>query len=175
MECGCYRYEESDRWVICDYHSRQEIPKNKSLDSKAITGSSHRNFKLYVLKLANKKYYIGITARKNILDRINEHRFGAGAKWALLYKPVRIIETKDLGYISKREAEDKENNLTLKYMKKYGAQNVRGGKNVTTGLIFLKRYNTFTKEWFLVQLVKLTIFFALIIIAYAWLWYRNYE
>lgn len=174
MECGCYRYEGSDQWEICEYHSRMEIPKNKPLNYKTAKDSSRRHFKLYVLKLANEKYYVGLTARKKILDRINEHRFGVGAKWALLHKPVRVIETEDLGYISKREAEKKENNLTLEYMKKYGTQNVRGGKNVTTGLIFLKRYNILTKEWFFIQLIKLIIFLALIIIAYTWFWYKNY-
>lgn len=74
---------------------------------------------LYVLALADEKYYIGIT--KNLHNRFQQHLDGNGAKWTTLYKPINIIESFQT---TDKADEDK---YTLKYMKKYGIDNVRGG------------------------------------------------
>ena len=77
-----------------------------------ITGS------VYVLRLEQSKYYVGFTTK--IQKRMKKHFGGKGAKWTRKYRPVSIIET--INNVSK----DMEKELTLKYMRKYGYQNVRG-------------------------------------------------
>ncbi|MBA3750830.1 MAG: hypothetical protein H0X03_08095, partial [Nitrosopumilus sp.] len=73
----------------------------------------------YVLKLEDGKYYIGWT-NKDIHLRYAEHKAGVGAGWTKKYPPTSILKAQ-VG--TKRT----ENELTLKYMKKYGWKNVRGG------------------------------------------------
>lgn len=75
---------------------------------------------IYALKLANEKYYIGRT-HKDVLIRFQEHIDEFGSKWTQLYKPISIIESYNHSCIFE------EDNLTKKYMIKYGIENVRGG------------------------------------------------
>lgn len=87
---------------------------------------------IYVLKLEDNKYYIGKT--KNNIDndvdikRINDHFNNKGSDWTLKYKPIEIVETFNF---SDDYDEDK---YTLKYMGKYGIENVRGGSFCTIKL-----------------------------------------
>lgn len=70
----------------------------------------------YVLKLEDDRYYVGLTT--NLKRRYQQHCDGKGAKWTQLYSPVEIIEL---------QSGDVENELTSKYIAKYGYGNVRGG------------------------------------------------
>lgn len=75
---------------------------------------------IYWLCLENDKYYVGRTS--DIHRRIGQHFLGEGAKWTKLHKPKRVISyTKELN-------EYHEDYMTLLMMKKYGVDNVRGGK-----------------------------------------------
>lgn len=77
---------------------------------------------IYVLKLENEKYYIGRT--NDLKNRVEVHYRGEGSLWTQKYRPtstIEIIETDD------PYDEDK---VTLKYMEKYGIDNVRGGSFV---------------------------------------------
>lgn len=74
---------------------------------------------IYVLRLDNNKYYIGKTNNKNF--RLNQHFDIDGAAWTKKYKPIDVIEL-----IPNCDHLD-EDKYTLKYMKKYGISNVRGG------------------------------------------------
>lgn len=74
---------------------------------------------IYILRLEKNKYYIGTT--KNVLRRITEHSNGNGAQYTKKYKPVEI-EAVHHGCDSYDE--DK---FVIKYMAKYGINNVRGG------------------------------------------------
>lgn len=86
-------------------------------------------YHLYALLCEDKKYYIGITSKPDPYERINEHINGYyTAQWVKKHKAVRNIEMLRLGEISHDEAQALENQRTLQYMKKYGYQNVRGGK-----------------------------------------------
>jgi hypothetical protein len=74
---------------------------------------------LYVLKLENEKYYIGITYNLNF--RYAQHCQGHGARWTKLHKPIGIVEVRvnaSLGL---------ENLITDEYINKYGKEHVRGG------------------------------------------------
>ena len=44
---------------------------------------------LYVLKLEENKYYVGIT--RDLDERLRLHREGEGAKWTMLYPPVKVL------------------------------------------------------------------------------------
>lgn len=75
--------------------------------------------KIYVLKLASGKYYVGKSA--DVAQRFKQHMSGRGSTWTGLYKPVSIVETRPIN------SPFDETNVTKEYMKKYGMDNVRGG------------------------------------------------
>jgi predicted GIY-YIG superfamily endonuclease len=74
---------------------------------------------IYVLKLEQNKYYIGKS--NNIDVRLNDHFNSFGSEWTKKYKPISILEK-----IDNCDNYD-EDKYTLKYMNKYGVNNVRGG------------------------------------------------
>jgi predicted GIY-YIG superfamily endonuclease len=78
---------------------------------------------LYVLKLADNKWYIGKT--KDPDHRILQHVEGYGSAWTKKYKPIEIIEIIEL------KDNFEEDLLTKRYMAKYGIENVRGGTYCT--------------------------------------------
>jgi predicted GIY-YIG superfamily endonuclease len=74
---------------------------------------------IYILKLEKGKYYIGKSNK--LKKRIADHFDSYGSGWTKKYKPVKVIET-----INNCDKFD-EDKYTLKYMEKYGVNNVRGG------------------------------------------------
>lgn len=74
---------------------------------------------VYVLELENNKYYVGRTT--NPYFRIEKHFNSNGSTWTKKYKPIKILEI-----ISDCDNYDEEK-YTMKYMEKYGINNVRGG------------------------------------------------
>lgn len=89
----------------------------------------YKHYWLYVLRLEQGKYYVGITSKKDPQRRIMEHMNGFyTAQWVKKYKPLEAVEVLDIGNITKAEADRLELQRTLQYMKKWGYQNVRGGK-----------------------------------------------
>lgn len=74
---------------------------------------------LYILCLQNNKWYIGKTKWLDL--RIKDHFNNNGSEWTKLYKPLKCHK--------KFQIKDKfdEDKYTLKYMQKYGIENVRGG------------------------------------------------
>jgi hypothetical protein len=74
---------------------------------------------IYILKLVDNKYYVGKTKNPDI--RIAKHFDNYGAYWTKKYKPIEIVEL-----INDCDDYD-EDKYTLKYMEKYGIDNVRGG------------------------------------------------
>jgi hypothetical protein len=74
---------------------------------------------IYVLELENKKFYVGKTTNPKM--RIMNHFESCGSSWTRKYKPISIIEL-----IPNCDDFD-EDKYTLKYMEKYGINNVRGG------------------------------------------------
>ena len=75
---------------------------------------------IYVLELEGNNWYIGITHNFNI--RLAQHLSGSGAGWTRLYKPIRVAEIFFEGCDRKME-----DDVTKRYMEKYGKDKVRGG------------------------------------------------
>ena len=73
---------------------------------------------IYVLQLLENKYYIGKTNNPNF--RLEQHFNSEGSEWTKKYKPIKLLE------LVKGDNYD-EDKYTLKYMEKYGINNVRGG------------------------------------------------
>ena len=74
---------------------------------------------IYVLELINNRYYVGKTT--NPTFRLEQHFTNNGSAWTKKYKPIRVLEI-----IPNCDDYD-EDKYTIKYMKKYGVDNVRGG------------------------------------------------
>lgn len=89
--------------------------------------NNQKHYWLYVLKLEQSKYYVGITA-KTPEKRYQEHKNGyMAAQWTKNYKPIALFDKKDLGMKTLSEAEEYENKIVRTYMNKKGFNNVRGG------------------------------------------------
>ena len=74
---------------------------------------------IYILKLEQEKYYVGKTTNPSF--RLEKHFTSSGSYWTKKYKPISVIEI-----ISNCDDYD-EDKHTIKYMEKYGINNVRGG------------------------------------------------
>ena len=81
---------------------------------------------IYILKLKNKKYYIGKTENPKL--RVGEHFSGDGSAWTRKYPPKKIKKI-----INNCDDYD-EDKYTKKYMAKYGINNVRGGSYININL-----------------------------------------
>lgn len=77
---------------------------------------------IYVLRLIDNKFYVGMTTRN--LTRIWEHIEGEGAKWTKKYPPVKGNEVQ---YMEDGLFPIDENRITLETMREHGYENVRGG------------------------------------------------
>jgi predicted GIY-YIG superfamily endonuclease len=74
---------------------------------------------IYILKLENNKYYVGVTS--NLDKRLTDHMHGKGSEWTKKYKMKSLYKL-----IHDYNAFD-EDRYTKEYMNKFGIDNVRGG------------------------------------------------
>ncbi len=76
---------------------------------------------IYVLRLAQGKFYVGMSADPQ--TRFQQHLAGDsdGVEWTRMYEPIEILETKPI--LSPFD----EDTTTKEYMAKHGIENVRGG------------------------------------------------
>lgn len=74
---------------------------------------------IYILKLEGNRYYIGYTSDPK--KRINEHLNGNGCSFTKKNKPTAVEK------IKYDEDPNKVDKYVLKYMQKFGINNVRGG------------------------------------------------
>jgi len=81
---------------------------------------------IYAIKLEKEKYYIGKTSNPQF--RLQTHFDSNGSSWTKKYKPLKVIEI-----IPNCDDYD-EDKTTMKYMDKYGINNVRGGSFVSVKL-----------------------------------------
>ncbi|MBS1504069.1 MAG: GIY-YIG nuclease family protein [Bacteroidetes bacterium] len=92
--------------------------------------------KLYLLELADHKYYVGQSDDPEF--RFLEHLGSKGAKWTRLHKPVRIKKIESLTVQTVAETMLYENWMTLQAMERYGWENVRGGEFLVVENYLLK-------------------------------------
>jgi predicted GIY-YIG superfamily endonuclease len=74
---------------------------------------------IYILKLKNGKFYVGKT--NNPSARLAGHFGASNTAWTNKYRPLSVLEI-----IPDCDDYD-EDKYTIKYMEKYGVNNVRGG------------------------------------------------
>ena len=80
---------------------------------------------VYVLELEGDNFYVGST--HNLNHRLSNHIAGLGANWTKLHQFKCICEVR---IVVEGSALDLENQVTLEYISKFGAERVRGGKFV---------------------------------------------
>ena len=78
---------------------------------------------IYILQLEQGKYYVGKTNNPDF--RLEQHLNVYGSAWTHKYKPIKVIKL-----INNCDDFD-EDKWTVKYMEKYGIDNVRGGSFCT--------------------------------------------
>lgn len=101
-----------------------------------------RHWWLYVLKLEQDKWYVGITS-KTPKHRFLQHIHGfAGANWTRKYHPLEIHDKHYLGEVPLGQAQAYENTVTREYIRKYGIDNVRGG-DITSTSKLVERFGYF--------------------------------
>lgn len=122
-----------------------------------------KHYWLYVLKLKDNKYYVGITTKTPEI-RFLEHKNGVRvARWVALHPPLSIYDRKDLGTITETDAKTYENKVVRSYIKKYGIKNVRGGDLSYTEDLVIFFGTIRNKELFVAATV---ILFLLCLVAY---------
>jgi predicted GIY-YIG superfamily endonuclease len=121
-----------------------------------------KHFWLYVLRLKQGKYYVGVTSQKDPEDRIAQHKNGFySAQWVKKYGYESTLQIHDLGVISPEEAEVAETKLTFDMMAQYGVENVRGGKANFSGKYFSRFGYLFREDdW---RGITTTVFLMLVI------------
>ena len=92
-----------------------------------IDEENKKHYWLYALKLEKGKYYVGTTTKKDPYDRIKMHGGFYGAKWTMKYKPVEVLEIRDIGVLSEPEKDVIEQMATMRLIDDFGYKNVRGG------------------------------------------------
>lgn len=183
MECGCYYDDVTQYRGLCARHrswmrnqtrediddtddayvahsvsAKVAIAKKPAITTTNTQSSVIKRHHLYTLRLADNRYYVGLTARKDPQWRINQHYSHVGARWTQQYTPEATVEIIDLGHTTKAEAENEENSLTLKYMDIYGMQNVRGGRMTRTSFLWLRTYNRWTSGWWITESIRIGVF-----------------
>ena len=95
---------------------------------KITTRESNTNWFIYVLELENQKYYVGIAVDPE--QRFIEHQKQQKkcSIWCKKHKAQKIVEVIDTGHRRMIDASFLEDIISLEYIKKYGAANVRGGR-----------------------------------------------
>lgn len=101
---------------------------------KIIDRISDKSWHVYALELTDDKYYIGISV--NPETRFLEHKdqTKSSSSWCKKYKAQRIIETIDTGLKGMIDATLIEDIYALEYIKRYGSNNVRGGRYLGSDL-----------------------------------------
>ncbi|MDZ7744175.1 MAG: GIY-YIG nuclease family protein [Candidatus Saccharibacteria bacterium] len=125
------------------------------------TETPQKHWWLYVLKLEQGKFYVGITS-KTPEERFQQHVNGfLGAQWTKKYKPIELTYKEDLGNVTLEQAKLAENMKIRMYMNMYGDENVRGGDLNYSGKYFY-RFGRFHRDedW---QIVTVILFLSIVI------------
>ena len=122
------------------------------------------NWNLYILKLEDDKFYVGVTSKTPEI-RMQEHMRGVrAAKWTQRYKPIKIFDQRVLGEMLYDEAVKYETKVTKRYMRKYGFNNVRGG-DLTDESDYVKRFHHLylKDDWEVITVVVMLLLIILLL------------
>lgn len=104
-----------------------------------VRSESLKRWQLYVLRLEDEKFYVGITSKTPEI-RMQEHlNHIRGAYWTAMHRPLEIIHREDLGHVEKSQAEKRENSMVRMQMEQRGINNVRGG-DLTSVDPYIRRF-----------------------------------
>ena len=117
-----HRLKQINQQIRALKNERRELLKSKRYQAHA---SEARQYWLYALRLEGGRYYVGFT--NDVDRRFNKHAKGKGAVWTRLYKPIEVIETRQIPTDQNHRAGYLEDDMTFEYAMKYGAEYVRGG------------------------------------------------
>lgn len=101
---------------------RRNIINSLKYGAKAKIGTA---YSLYALRLECGKYYVGFT--NDVDRRFKRHSKGKGAMWTRMYKPLEIIEVREIPLDQHARVAFLEDDMTVEYAMKYGSEHVRGG------------------------------------------------
>lgn len=89
---------------------------------------------VYVLALEKNRFYVGLCLKRDPFKRIKTHYKSNGARYTQINKVLKLICV--------QQVEDTLHELitTLKYMKKYGINNVRGDKYIRENISDFERH-----------------------------------
>lgn len=128
--------------------------------------TKQKSWWLYVLKLEQEKYYVGITS-KTPEERMREHISGyMGAKWTKKYRPQELLDKKLIGAVDVEEAKKYENKVTREYINRFGTKNVRGGNLSYPGGIY-KIKDVYIQGW-QIEYLSTALLFILLAIYIFW-------
>ncbi len=97
------------------------LPVNYSLNIKLERNTNY----VFILELEQRKFFVGFTT--NIfLAIINEYN-ALGSPWTKKYKPIKLLKVYRVDSKSKDSRRQLINSFVIRYMKKYGFTDVRGG------------------------------------------------
>ncbi len=123
----------------------KKVKERKEKEEK-IKKTKGKTFFIYVLELKENKYYVGVTT--DIERRYTEHLRGnyRASQWTKKFKPIKILQLYKLENSKEKEAILYEDYMTELMIKKYGFENVRGGKftqtvEINKGLISANRHS----------------------------------
>lgn len=107
---------------------------------------SDENWHVYALKLEMDKFYVGIAVNPQMRLATHLTQSKDASSWCKKYKPIEIIETFDTGLKAMKDACIIEDITTLKYIQKYGYENVRGGRYLGHNKTVSRSYNSHSKK-----------------------------
>lgn len=107
---------------------------------------SDSDWYVYVLELEDSKYYIGIA--EDVEKRFRQHQSQGKncSGWCKKFKPIRIKEMINSNTKRMKEATLLEDIISLNYIGKYGASNVRGGRYIGSENAILRKSNSHLKN-----------------------------
>lgn len=116
---------------------------NMTMTGKIRDRVANNNWYVYVLALEHNKYYVGISLDPQ--KRFQQHISGGkdSASFCKKHPPKAIVEVIETNTKKMIEACKLEDQITVKYMHKYGTTNVRGGRFFGTDKKVLGKYLAF--------------------------------
>lgn len=105
-------------------HIADELRRQQETTTAA--GRRPTTYNIYALKLADGCYYVGLS--KDVHWRVGRHVAGRGAAWTRLHPPIEHIDSFQCYTDDERIAMEREDEITVRFMRRYGWKLVRGGR-----------------------------------------------